>query len=150
MALIAAAEKRYRSVRCVMQEDCGIRLTPMPPDANDGAADPNEARVSASMLVNVDPGFGSIPVPVWLINFVLKVMAPYMHRMLCKLLRTGKYFGREGVYTSRMDGNRALYAFVRRRARAAVGLPAEPADGSAFPHVYDGPPQPAPTDGRQF
>ena len=75
-----------------------------------------EARVAASMMVQVDPGFGKLSVPVWLINFVLKVMAPYIYRMLQKLLTSAKHFGRDGVYTSRMDGNRALYAFVRRRS----------------------------------
>ena len=170
--LVGAAEARYKSVRCVLQGPSGIRLTPLPPaaptaqpvsDNEDkgahngvgadggayGGAD-GEARVAASMMVQVDPGFGKLSVPVWLINFVLKVMAPYIYRMLQKLLTSAKHFGRDGVYTSRMDGNRALYAFVRRRSRAAVGLRAEPADGSAFPHVYEGPPQPGPTDGRQY
>jgi hypothetical protein len=148
-ALIQRTEDKHRSVRCVLEGPSGIRLRPLPPAPGNKAG--GEARVAASMLVTVDPGFGRLSVPLWLVNFVLKVMAPYIFRMLNKLLNSSpKHFGPEGVYTSRMDGNRGLYAFVRRRAREALGLPAEPADGSAWPHLYRGPPQPAPTDGRRY
>jgi hypothetical protein len=98
-----AARKRKRA--SVLPGSC-IRLEPLPvgPDG--------KHRVKATALTHINPGIPYVP-PV-LLNFVLKVMSPFMHRQMVKLLKDS-FADPKQALPQRIQHKPELYEWVRQR-----------------------------------
>ena len=100
------AEKRKR-VRLV--GNSGARIRTLPP-----APGTSRLRTRGDMVLHID---AQMPfVPGWLIQFILKTMAPWVHRMIDSMLKSTKYFERsDSMFQPRIDANPDLYDLVRFR-----------------------------------
>jgi len=100
----AAKRKRVRVVG-----NSGARIRALPPEP--GSA---RLRTRGDMVLHVD---AQMPfVPSSLIKFILKTMAPWVHRMIDSMLKSSKYFeAPDSMFQPRVDANPELYDVVRAR-----------------------------------
>jgi hypothetical protein len=89
--------------------NCGMRMRALPP-----ARGSKSIRTRGDVVVHADVKMRFIPATV--VRFVLRVMAPWVHRMIDKMLKSPKYFGAsDSLFQPRIDANPDLYRMVRRR-----------------------------------
>jgi len=89
--------------------NCGMRMRALPPLPGS-----NTVRTRGDIVVHADVKLRFIPAPV--VRFVLRVMAPWVHRMIDKMLKSNKYFvAEDSLFQPRIDGNPELYDTIRRR-----------------------------------
>ena len=89
--------------------NCGMRMRALPP-----AAGSKSIRTRGDIVVHADVKMRFIPATV--VRFVLRVMAPWVHRMIDKMLKSPKYFGAsDSLFQPRIDANPDLYRMIRRR-----------------------------------
>jgi len=89
--------------------NCGMRMRSLPPLP--GSKLP---RTRGDIVVHADVRVRFIPASV--VRFVLKVMAPWVHRMIDKMLNSPKYFGApDSLFQPRIDANPELYDVLKRR-----------------------------------
>jgi len=89
--------------------NCGMRMRALPPVAGS-----KSIRTRGDIVVHADVKMRFIPATV--VRFVLRVMAPWVHRMIDKMLKSPKYFGAsDSLFQPRIDANPDLYRMVRRR-----------------------------------
>ena len=100
----AAKRKRIEFVG-----NCGMRMRSLPP--KHGSTVP---RTRGDIVVHADVKMRFIPTTV--VRFVLKVMAPWVHRMIDKMLKSPTYFGApDSLFQPRIDANPELYDVLKRR-----------------------------------
>jgi hypothetical protein len=100
----AAKRKRVRLVG-----NSGARIRALPPEPGS-----TRLRTRGDMVLHVD---AQMPfVPSSLIKFILKTMAPWVHRMIDSMLKSVKYFeAPDSMFQPRVDANPELYDVVRAR-----------------------------------
>lgn len=102
-ALPAAAAKRKRAE--VLPGSC-IRLQPLAPTAS------GQGRVRASVITHMDPHIKHVP--AMLLNFVLKVMSPFIFSTIQKVLKS-EFSSPDKVLPTRMREKPELYGLVGPR-----------------------------------
>ena len=89
--------------------NCGMRMRALPPLPGS-----KTVRTRGDIVVHADVKLRFIPAPV--VRFVLRTMAPWVHRMIDKMLKSNKYFvAEDSLFQPRIDGNPELYDMIRRR-----------------------------------
>ena len=87
----------------------GVRIRSLPPLP--GSIVP---RCRGDVVVHIDVKLYMVPASV--VRFILKTLAPWVHRMIDKMLNSPKYFGDSGsMFQPRIDGNPELYGMLKRR-----------------------------------
>lgn len=102
-AIPAASAKRKRAD--ILPGSC-IRLQPLAPSAS------GQGRVRASVITHMDPHIKHVP--AMLLNFVLKVMSPFIFGTIQKVLKS-EFSSPDKVLPSRMREKPELYGLVSPR-----------------------------------
>ena len=104
------AEKRKR---VDFVGNSGVRIRPLPPLP--GSSVP---RCRGDVVVHIDVKLYMVPASV--VRFILKTLAPWVHRMIDKMLNSPKYFGgSDSMFQPRIDANPELYGMLKRRLEDA-------------------------------
>jgi hypothetical protein len=109
------AEKRKR---VDFVGNSGVRIRSLPPLP--GSIVP---RCRGDVVVHIDVKLYMVPASV--VRFILKTLAPWVHRMIDKMLNSPKYFGdSDSMFQPRIDANPELYGMLKRRLGESHDAPA--------------------------
>jgi hypothetical protein len=110
MTWASGTQRRRRNAKRVdFVGNSGVRIRSLPPLP--GSIVP---RCRGDVVVHIDVKLYMVPASV--VRFILKTLAPWVHRMIDKMLNSPKYFGdSDSMFQPRIDANPELYGMLKRR-----------------------------------